>query len=166
MKQSCKTYLKVILNLITALVVLLLCVFLLPKCIVFFMPFIIGWIIALIASPVVRFFEEKLKIRRKGASVIVIVAVLAVVILLVYLIGAKLVREGINFANELPVLWEGIMNEFNQVGENLEGIYNRLPVDMQNTLDNIGQEMGNYFSGIMTSIELPSFAAVGSVATF
>lgn len=50
------------------------------------------------------------------------------------------------------------------MGANLEGIYNRMPVDMQNTLDNIGQEMGNYFSGIMTSIELPSFAAVGSVA--
>ena len=164
MKQSCKTYLKVILNLITALVVLLLCVFLLPKCIVFFMPFIIGWIIALIASPVVRFFEEKLKIRRKGASVIVIVAVLAVVILLVYLIGAKLVREGINFANELPVLWEGIMNEFNQVGENLEGIYNRLPVDMQNTLDNLGNNMGAFFDGIIEQAGSPTFEAVGNVA--
>ncbi len=164
MKQSCKTYLKVILNLITALVVLLLCVFLLPKCIVFFMPFIIGWIIALIASPVVRFFEEKLKIRRKGASVIVIVAVLAVVILLVYLIGAKLVREGINFANELPVLWEGIMNEFNQVGENLEGIYNRLPVDMQNTLDNLGNNMGAFFDGIIEQVGSPTFEAVGNVA--
>nr|MDE6846617.1 sporulation integral membrane protein YtvI [Lachnospiraceae bacterium] len=71
MKQSIKTYVKVILNLITALVILFLCIFLLPKCIFFFMPFVIGWIIALIASPVVRFFEEKLKVRRKGASVIV-----------------------------------------------------------------------------------------------
>lgn len=59
MRQSIKTYLKVILNLITALIVLLLCIFLLPKCIFFFMPFVIGWIISLIAAPVVRFFEEK-----------------------------------------------------------------------------------------------------------
>ena len=92
MRQSIKTYLKVILNLITALIVLLLCIFLLPKCIFFFMPFVIGWIISLIAAPVVRFFEEKLKIRRKGASVIVIVAVLSAVILLFYGIGAKLVK--------------------------------------------------------------------------
>lgn len=164
MKQSYKTYLKVILNLVTALVVLLLCVFLLPKCIVFFMPFIIGWIISLIASPVVRFFEEKMKIRRKGASVIVIVAVLAVVILMVYAIGAKLVREGINFANELPALWEGIMDEFNQVGENLEGIYNRLPADMQNTLDSLGNNMGEFFDGIMEQAGSPTFEAVGNVA--
>ena len=45
MRQSIKTYLKVILNLLTALIILLLCIFLLPRCIIFFMPFIIGWFI-------------------------------------------------------------------------------------------------------------------------
>ena len=99
MRQSIKTYLKVILNLVTALAVLLFCVFLLPKCIWFFMPFIVGWIISLIASPVVRFFEEKLNVRRKAVSAVVIVAVLAVVVLLVYLVIAKLVKEGIGFIN-------------------------------------------------------------------
>ena len=69
MRGSNKTYLKVISNLLTALVILALCVFILPKIIIFFMPFLIGWIISMIASPVVRFFEERLKIRRKGASV-------------------------------------------------------------------------------------------------
>ena len=62
MRQSIKTYLKVFLNLATALLILLFCIFILPKCIWFFMPFIIGWIISSIASPVVRFFEEKLKV--------------------------------------------------------------------------------------------------------
>lgn len=164
MRQSIKTYLKVILNLVTALIVLLLCIFLLPKCIFFFMPFVIGWIISLIASPVVRFFEEKLKVRRKGASVIVIVAVLSAVIMLVYAVGAKLVQEGISFANELPMLWEGIMDEFSQIGENLEGVYNRLPEDMQNTLDNIGTQMAEYFGSIMEGAGTPTFEAVGNVA--
>ena len=67
MKQSVQTYVKVLLNLLTALIALLLCILLIPKGVIFFMPFIIGWIISLIASPVVRFFEEKLKVRRKGA---------------------------------------------------------------------------------------------------
>jgi len=164
MRQSIKTYLKVFLNLATALLILLFCIFILPKCIWFFMPFIIGWIISSIASPVVRFFEEKLKVRRKAVSAVVIVAVLAVGGLLGYLLVAKLIKEGVGFVNELPNIWNSILAEFYEVGANLEGIYNRMPVDMQNTLDNIGQEMGNYFSGIMTSIELPSFAAVGSVA--
>lgn len=164
MKQSFRTYLKVILNLATALLILLFCIFLLPKCIWFFMPFIIGWVISSIASPVVRFFEEKLKVKRKAVSAVVIVAVLAVVVLLVYLLIAKLIKEGIGFINELPNIWNSILAEFNEVGANLEGLYNRMPADMQNTLDNIGKEMGDYFSEIMSNIELPSFAAVGSVA--
>lgn len=164
MRRSIKTYLKVILNLLTALIILLLCIFLLPKCIFFFMPFIIGWIISLIASPVVRFFEERLKIRRKGASVIVIVAVLAVVILLVYVVGAKLVKEGVSFVNELPMLWESIVAEFDEVGDNLEGIYRRLPEDTQQTLDNIGSEMGTYFGGLIENVGTPTFEAVGNVA--
>ena len=164
MRQSIRTYLKVILNLLTALIILLLCIFLLPRCIIFFMPFIIGWIISLIASPVVRFFEERMKIRRKGASVIVIVAVLAVVILLFYAVGAKLMKEGINFVNELPMLWESIVEEFNEVGDNLEGIFNKLPAETQRTLDNLGSEMGTYFGGIIESIGSPTFEAVGNVA--
>ena len=164
MRGSNKTYLKVISNLLTALVILALCVFILPKIIIFFMPFLIGWIISMIASPVVRFFEERLKIRRKGAWVIVIVAVLAVVILLVYVICAQLVREGISFVNELPALWDGIMTELSQVGTNLEGIYSKLPLDTQRTLDNIGSEAGTYFGGLIENIGTPTFEAVGSVA--
>lgn len=164
MKQSTETYLKVILNLVTALIVLFLCIFLLPKCIFFFLPFVIGWIISLIASPVVKFFEEKLKIRRKGASVIVIVAVLAAVILLVYTVCSKLIHEGIDFVNELPAMWESIMAEFSQVGENLEGVYNKLPADMQNTLDNIGTQLGDYFGAVMEEAGTPTFEAVGNVA--
>ena len=164
MNQSVRTYVKVVLNLLTALVILLLCIFLLPRCIYFFMPFVIGWIIALIASPVVRFFEEKLKVRRKGASVIVIVAVLAAVILLVYVVVSKLIQEGISFINELPMLWESIMAELNQVAVNLQGVYNRLPADVQGTLNNIGQEMGSYFSDRMGDAGTPTFEAVGNVA--
>ena len=164
MRKSIKIYLKVILNLFTALAVVLLCIFLLPKCIWFFMPFILGWLIALIASPVVHFFEEKLKVKRKAMTAVVIVAVLAVVVLLVYLLGAKLIKEGVNFVNELPNIWNSILVELNKVGANLQGVYNRMPADTQATIDDILVELGNYADGVMSRIELPSFEAVGNVA--
>lgn len=164
MRSALKIYVKVTLNLFTALAVVLLCIFFLPRCIWFFMPFILGWLISLIASPVVRFFEEKLKVKRKAMTVLVIVAVLAAVVLLVYLLIAKLVREGINFINELPNIWNTILAELNKVGTNLQGVYDRMPTDMQATIDNIILEMGDYMSGIMGKIELPSFEAVGNVA--
>lgn len=164
MRQSFKTYLKVILNLVTALAILLLCIFLVPKCIVFFMPFIVGWLISLIAAPVVRFFEEKLKVKRKAVSAIVIIAVIAVVVLAVYLIGAKLVKEGIGFINEVPKLWEIVLDEFNQVGKNLEVLYVKLPGDVQDKIQKITSEMGTYFEGIIGNISAPTFEAVGNVA--
>lgn len=164
MKHDARIYLKVALNLFTALSVLLLCIFLLPKLIWFFMPFIVGWLISLIASPVVRFFEEKLKVRRKAVSAVVIVAVLAAVVLFVYLLIAKLIREGVNFFNEIPDIWNTILAEFNKVGQNLQGVYNRMPADMQATIDHIIVEMGNYISNITDRIELPSFQAVGNAA--
>ncbi|MBD5507941.1 MAG: sporulation integral membrane protein YtvI [Lachnospiraceae bacterium] len=164
MRKAVKLYLKVTLNLLTALAVVLLCIFLLPKCIWFFMPFIVGWIISLIASPVVHFLEEKLKVRRKASSAVVIIAVLAVVILLVYLLMTKLVKEGVHFVNELPNIWNSILGQLNIVGANLQGVYDRMPADMQATLDNIILEMGDYVGGIMGSGEPPSFEAVGNVA--
>ncbi len=164
MRRALKIYLKVTMNLFAALVAVLICIFLLPRCIWFFMPFILGWLISLIASPVVRFFEEKLKVRRKAMSAVVIVAVLAVVVLLVYLLIVKLVREGVTFINELPNIWNTILSEFNKVGANLQGVYDRMPADMQSTIDHIILEMGNYMSSMTGKMELPSFEAVGNAA--
>lgn len=164
MRRALKIYLKVTMNLFTALAVVLLCIFLLPRCIWFFMPFILGWLISLIASPVVRFFEEKLKVKRKAMTAVVIVAVLAAVVLLVYMLIAKLVREGVNFINELPNIWNAILVELNKVGANLQGIYDRMPADMQATIDDIILESGNYMSSMLGKTELPSFEAVGNAA--
>lgn len=164
MKQKAVTYVKVILNLVTALVILLLCIFLLPKAIMFFMPFVIGWIISLIASPLVRFLEEKLKIRRKALSAFVIIAVLAVVILIVYYIVVKLARETTSFINELPVLWKRIEAEFAQIGANLQGIYVRLPLDVQEKITQLSNGLEGYFSDFVGEIGTPTFTAVGNFA--
>ena len=73
MKQSVK-YLKILVNLLVAvLVIVFLCV-ILPRLVGFFMPFVIGWIIAMIASPLVRLLEKKLKIVRKHGSMMIIIA--------------------------------------------------------------------------------------------
>ena len=83
-----RIYLKVFVNLSIMLAFLLVCIFILPRFIVCFMPFIIGWIIALIASPLVKFFEKQLKIKRKAGAAFVIISVIALVILAGYLLGA------------------------------------------------------------------------------
>lgn len=164
MKTSVKKYIKAIINLLVALVIFLLVIFLVPKAIAFFMPFVIAWIIAMIASPMARFFEEKLKIKRKAGSVVVIVVVLGIVILAVYLVGSKLVKELIGFIEDLPTMWAALEADFAEISKNLNIIYRRLPIDVQDTLNNIGAQASEWVGEFIGKISSPTLAAVGNFA--
>lgn len=164
MKVSVKKYLKVLLNLTIAAAILLLAVFLLPKLIFFFLPFVIGYLIALIASPMVRFFEEKLKIRRKAGTAFVIIAVIALVVLGIYLIGAKLIEEAIGFAEALPQMWSNIEVEIQKIGENLAVFYKRLPNNVQDAISNVSDTLSSYVGELVGGIGTPTIAAVGNFA--
>ncbi len=164
MRTSMKKYVKAILNLLVALVVLILVIWLLPKGIVFFMPFIIGWIIALIASPMVRFFEEKLKIKRKAGSAFVIIVVIGLVVLAGYLLGSKLIREIISFIGDLPVMWESMEEDFSEISQNFSAIYDKLPIDIQKTISNIGARTSEFAADMLSKLSSPTIAAVGNFA--
>lgn len=148
MKTHQKTYIKAILNLLTAIAVVLVILFVLPKVIMFFIPFVIGWIISLIATPIVKFFEEKLKIKRKAGSVIVIVLVLAIVIAIVYGIGYFLVVQLIGFIKDFPAIWASICAEFEKIGNSLSGVYSKLPVNVQSALNGAIESGEKYFGNI------------------
>lgn len=164
MTQSKKRCLKVLMNLGIALVILLLVVFLLPKVLVFFMPFLLGYLIAMIASPIVRFFEEKLKIKRKTGSVFVIVAVIALVVLAVYLIGAMLVEQIVGLVADLPQMWNSLESDLQQIGKNMDIFISRLPKDFRVSISGIGEKMDSFFAGIMERISTPTITAVGNIA--
>ncbi len=164
MKKTSKTYLKVIMNLGLAVVVALLILLLVPKVLVFFAPFVAGWIIAMIANPLVRFFEEKLKIRRKAGTAFVIVAVIALVILAGYLIGAKIVQEMVGLVNELPNMWNSMESDFVTIGKNLDVLYKRFPEGVREAIENVGVEMEGYVGSLVSRVGTPTIAAVGNFA--
>ena len=164
MVKSNKKYLKVLLNLMIAIVILLLVILLLPRVLVFFSPFIIGYIIALIASPLVKFFEEKMKIRRKAGTVFVIIAVLALVIVAVYFVGAKLIQQVIGLTAALPDIWNGMEADFKRIGANLDVFLSRLPADIQETLDKVVSQMASLVADLLSGISTPTISAVGSFA--
>ncbi len=159
-----RIYLKVLVNLGIMLALLLTCIFIVPRFIVCFMPFIIGWVISLIASPFVRFFEKQLKIKRKAGAAFVIISVIALVILAGYLLGAKLVEETSNFVSELPEMWESTLEDFEDVGKTLEAAGRYLPESLQSAIEkvtvNIEIWMGEFFSGLSE----PTIEALGRFA--
>ncbi|WP_075720704.1 sporulation integral membrane protein YtvI [Roseburia sp. 499] len=163
MKKSTK-YLKILVNLLVALLVILLMCVAVPKLLVFFMPFVIGWIISMIANPLVHFLEKKLKVVRKHGSMITIIGVLAAVILVGYLAGAKLVSEAINLIDSVPQIYENFQEDFEEIGDNLQIFYDRLPKSMQKSISNATENLSGYISGAVQAIGEPTFEAAGNFA--
>ena len=164
MKQLSRTYIKALMNLGIAILILLLMVFLLPRMILFFMPFVIGWIIALIANPLVQFFEKKLKIRRKAGTVFVVVAVISLVVLAGYLLGSKIVQGTVGLVNELPQIWNSLEEDFRTIGQNLDILYSRFPKEMRESIVGIGEQMEGFVGDIVSRVGSPTIEAVGNFA--
>lgn len=164
MKQPVKRYTKVVINLSLAVLALLVCLFILPKLIVFFLPFVIGWMIAAIANPLVRFFEEKLRIKRKAGSAVAIIMAIALVIFAGYFLVTRLVSAGIGFVATLPQLWETLEGDFREIGQNLNVVYDGLPIDIKSSLESMGQKMDGYIGKLVETIGTPTMNAVGNFA--
>ena len=159
-----KTYLKVFVNLGIMLTLILGCIFILPRIVVYFMPFVIGWIIAMIASPFVRFFERRFKLKRKASSAFVIIAVIGFVILVGYFAGSWLVEQVIHFADDIPQIMDSVKTELAEVGRKLSGAYAYLPKEVQNTLNGLVEGVQEYSGNIMSSASAPTLEAVSRFA--
>lgn len=159
-----KLYLKITANLIITLAVIVFCIFLLPKIIRFFLPFVVAWIISCIANPLVRFMEKKIKIVRKHSSAIIIVAVLAAVIGILYGAGTFLVRELTGFIQDIPDIYRSLNQQVDVFTDKLSGIYSMLPESNRSTLDKITESIGVSLSSFMSGDNLPSFSDAGDFA--
>lgn len=164
MREPYKKYIKVLLNLLTAFVILLFVIYPLPRIIGFFMPFVVGWIIALIANPLVRFLDEKIKIRRKAGSAIVIIAVIALVVGVVYAGGSVLIKELVGFVRELPQMWQSVMADLDNAGKTLMNFSHYFPADVQVQLNKVADTLMNFISGIADGLGTPTVTAVGNFA--
>ena len=88
-----RPYWKVLVSLVFSLTATVLFIYVGIKAIFYFMPFVIGWILSVIAGPLVTFLEKKLKIMKRLGSAITIILVLALCIGLIYLIISQIWEE-------------------------------------------------------------------------
>ena len=63
-----KYYLKMVLNVLIPVLVIAAAVIILLRLFWFFLPFVLGYIIAMIANPAVNFLQRKISIKRKHSS--------------------------------------------------------------------------------------------------
>lgn len=159
-----KKYSKALVNIAVAVFLFLMVIFLVPRALIFFSPFVVGWIISLIAGPLVRFFEEKVKIKRKIGSAFVIVVVIALVVLLIYFVGAQLVEQVIGLIGALPDMWAGMESDLSSIGKTLSVLVDKLPGDAQLKLNDFVEQIGTYLGDFFGRIGTPTIAAAGNLA--
>lgn len=164
MKQSTK-YLKITINILSMAVVFLFCFWLLPKILVYFMPFVIAGIVALIANPLVKFLEQRLKIVRKAGSVVVIVLVLGAVVLACYALIAKLVSETVGLFSNAQSIWDSISDTVVSLRNNYLIFFKKMPEGVQNWLDGLGASATASVTEWIGSLGEPLADGAGKIAS-
>lgn len=164
MKKTLKKHLKGVFLAILGLITGILCIVLGIKIFKFFLPFIIGWFLAMIASPLVEFLEKKLKISRKHTSMVIIIMVLGAIIGGSYLIVAKVMTETGKFLEQAPNLYSSFSEEFQEVEHNLRSIIKELPDNVQASIDNTQEELGKEIGTIISTVSELTVDYAGNIA--
>ncbi|MGN0402267.1 MAG: sporulation integral membrane protein YtvI [Acetatifactor sp.] len=159
-----KKYGKALVNIAVAVTMFLAAAFLLPRVLIFFSPFVVGWVIALIASPLVRFFEEKFRLKRKIGSAFVIVAVIALVVLLVYFAGALIVEQVMGLLRDLPEMWKGMQEDLNDIADTISSFAGKFFGNNDFRFSDMADQLGVYLGNFFGSLGTPTLEAAGNLA--
>ena len=159
-----RPYWKVAVSLAFSLAGTVLCVYFGYKLLGFFMPFVIGWLIASVVSPVVVWLERRMNLIKKWGSVLIIISVLGLVGLLIYLTVSTLAREIAILTQDIPDMYQDLESGMDTIGESLNGIFRMLPSGIRagwrTMMNNLDQTMGE----IIGRLSEPTVSAAGRFA--
>ena len=164
MTGSPSEYGKAIINLLLIAGITWFAIVFLPTIIVFFLPFIFGWFLAVILSPVVRFLEVRLKVKRKAGAFLVMISALGGVGFAVYVAGAKVTRQAVRMGNELPEMLSLVRGEFLNVRKQWSGVMKHLPREVTSKMEEIAGHMGRQMGDLVGELSMPSADEVGEIA--
>lgn len=163
-KKDWKYILRLVLNVLLPLSGWILLCLLGPWLLKFFLPFVIGWIIASIANPPVRFLERRLKLVRRHSSILVVVTVLAAVMGMLYLLFSKTVGLISSLIHSLPGIWEDFQAQAHQSITNPSGLFAFLPEDIRSSWSQLGDHLGSAVGPLLQQAASPTVEAAGTVA--
>ncbi|WP_077613379.1 sporulation integral membrane protein YtvI [Clostridium sp. Marseille-P2415] len=161
--EQIRKYFKILLNIVIPILFLYLVCVWGPRLLKFFLPFVIGWVISVIANPLVRFLEKRVKIVRKHSSMLIVIAVLALIIAAFYFLFAKLIAEASGLIGDLPMYYESAWVEVQKMLLKLEGLLQFLPQGVQDSVNQFFTHMGEYLNVMVQKIASPTVIAAGNV---
>lgn len=162
--NTLRHYCKIVLNILIPFVSLILLFWLGPKLLVFFGPFVAGYVLSMMANPLVNLVSEKCKVKRKPVSVLIIILVLAVLVLGLYGIGNFLVNQIAGFVVDLPAIWAAAEAELAKAARHFTALFRSLPVDLRETLVSVQTSLDDYISTFISEVSTPTVSAIGNAA--
>ena len=155
---------RMILNIVIPLLGLCLVIFLGPRLLHFFMPFVVGWILALLANPLVRFLERRVKLVRRHGSMLIIIAALAIVIGLFYGAGLLVYREMGSFLADAPEIYQSVIAEIENALQNGRKLAEYFPQNLQPPLLAFSENLDGLFGKLVSRAAEPTVQIAGHVA--
>lgn len=159
-----RPYWKVLVSLVFSLTATVLFIYVGIKAIFYFMPFVIGWILSVIAGPLVTFLEKKLKIMKRLGSAITIILVLALCIGLIYLIISQIWEEISVLTRNFPSMYHDLERGLSQIGTQGNTLFERFPEQIQNSWATLMNNLDDTASSLIGRIGEPTIEVAGNVA--
>ncbi len=157
-------YWKTIVSLVFSLITTTLVIYVGIQGILFFSPFVIGWILALIALPVVKFLEKHLKIVRKIGSALTIIIVLVGIIVAFYFAGVHVWDLTRDAVTQFPAYYESLMRDIGNAEKQLIEILDVLPFDIEAVFTFTSDNFESYMAQMIEAISKPTVSAAGNLA--
>ena len=155
---------RMILNIVIPFLGLCLVIFLGPRLLRFFMPFVVGWILALLANPLVRFLERRVKLVRRHGSMLIIIAALAIVIGLFYGASLLVYREMGSFLADAPEIYQSVIAEIGDALQNGRKLAEYFPQNLQPPLLAFSDNLDGLFGKLVSRAAEPTVQIAGHVA--
>lgn len=135
-----------------------------PALVRFFFPVVIGWLIAQMANPLVRFLEKHLHIVRKHSSFGIIFGTIFLIVLACYYAFVLLWRESGRLVERLPVYYQALVQGLDKIAENLQGISSKMPPDTRERIAELTEHFTTYLGQIISSLGGGTVEAAGNAA--
>lgn len=156
-------YPRIIVNLLLAVIGVIGIIVFVPKLIGFFLPFVIGWIVAMIANPLVNFLEKKVNIVRKWSSGAIIILVLGGVFLGVYFIASALIEQSRTFVHDLPEISKNLESLVTDMALQLHQRYTFIPEQLIEAVENFLLHLDENINAFIGTLEIPSLSSASNI---
>ena len=168
MNEKKKQYLKIFVHFLLLGLIIFGCIKILPYTIKLFAPFIIAFIIAMIAEPVVGFLEKKLKLKRKYTALGIIFIIIGIFVAIIYFALKFLYNTILEIINN----WNLIFTQINDISAKINKIFEKLSINVdESAFTNSISKFANNFStkfiemtsSVVLNVPLTIFAIVVTI---